>query len=310
MNRCPVCDSERVQHLTWAWDSEYHTTDERFEYGRCTSCEVLFIDPMPLDRLSEIYPANYYSADPGNSDGSWVARLKLWLDGRIFQKILKGLSGNELRVLDLGGGSGWLLDVIAGLDKRVIETHEVDLDERSRSAAEKSGHVYHCTRVEDFEPPCRFDLVVMLNLIEHVADPGQVLRSVSSWLAPGARVLIKTPNVDTLDRRLFESRNWGGFHCPRHWVLFTRPALVELAERNGLDCVWARYTQGAPQWTSSILGWLADRGLVRIGPDRPMHTHPLHMPLLALTAAFDMLRAPFAPTAQMFLLLRAKENPN
>ena len=274
MIRCPVCDSERVQHLTWAWDSEYHTSDERFEYRRCMSCEVLFIDPMPFDRLSEIYPANYYSADPGNSDGSWVARLKLWLDGRIFQKILKGLSGNELRVLDLGGGSGWLLDVIAGLDKRVIETHEVDLDERSRSAAEKSGHVYHCTRVEDFEPPCRFDLVVMLNLIEHVADPGQVLRSVSSWLAPGARVLIKTPNVDTLDRRLFESRNWGGFHCPRHWVLFTAlpssnwpSATVSIAFGRATHKVrlngQAAYSAGSPIAVSSALA--------PIDPCTPIH---------------------------------------
>jgi SAM-dependent methyltransferase len=187
----------------------------------------------------------------------------------------------------------------------VVETHEVDFDAKARSSAEKRGHAFHCTRVEDFEPTCRFDLVVMLNLIEHVAEPGLVLRCVSGWLTPGGRVLIKTPNVDTLDRRLFESRNWGGFHCPRHWVLFTRPSLIELAQRSGLECEWARYTQGAPQWTHSILGWLSDRGLIRVSRDRPMHTHPLHRPLMALTAAFDFLRAPFAPTAQMFALFRA-----
>jgi 2-polyprenyl-3-methyl-5-hydroxy-6-metoxy-1,4-benzoquinol methylase len=308
LSRCPVCRSERTRHLTEAWDSEYHTSEDRFNYRACSDCEVLFIDPMPLDRLTEIYPANYYSAGAGD-EGSLLAKLKLYLDGRIFKNILEDVPGSEIRVLDIGGGNGWILDAIRRLEPRVSETHEVDLDENMRFVAERSGHIFHRARVEDFEPPCRFDLVVMLNLIEHVADPGLVLRNVSNWLTPGGRVLIKTPNVDTLDRRLFQSRNWGGFHCPRHWVLFTRPSLIDLAGRSGLDCEWARYTQGAPQWTNSILGWLADRGMIHLGRNRPMHTHPLHMPLMALCAAFDILRAPFVPTAQMFVLLR-KSAPN
>ena len=116
---------------------------------------------------------------------------------------------------------------------------------------------------------------------------------------------------DTLDCRLFQAHNWGGFHCPRHWVLFNQRGLRDLARRCGLECVWARYTQGAPQWTNSILGWLADRGMLAVTRARPMHLHPLHAPLLAFTAAFDFARLPFMPTAQMFLLFqRAAADPS
>ena len=32
---------------------------------------------------------------------------------------------------------------------------------------------------------------------------------------------MKTPNVEGLDAKLLRHRNWGGYHAPRHWVLFT-----------------------------------------------------------------------------------------
>jgi SAM-dependent methyltransferase len=235
--------------------------------------------------------------------------VKRALDGRLFRRVMRELPGEHLRVLDVGGGSGWLLDVVREQDRRVVETHEVDLDESARHAAEMAGHVFHCTPIESFAADGRFDLVLLLNLIEHVADPASVLRRVADLLSPSGMLLIKTPNTDTLDRRLFQNHNWGGFHCPRHWVLFTMPALVQLAGHCGFELVWARYTQGAPQWANSILGWLADRRLVRVSVERPMHTHPLLSPLLALAAAFDLLRLPFAPTAQMFVLLKKTAEP-
>src|SRR5262249_6444072 len=145
---------------------------------------------------------------------------------------------------------------------RVTETHEVDIDESAREAAEQAGHVFHCRRVEEFASEHKFDLIVMLNMIGHVAEPAVVLHAKRALLSEHGRILIKTPNTDTLDRILFQNHNWGGFHCPRHWVLFTREGFIGLAERSGLRCEWVRFTQGAPQWTASILGWLADRGVI------------------------------------------------
>lgn len=305
--RCPVCGAADPSFFARAWDTEYRTTDEVFTYRSCPACTAVFLDPPPVDRLAEIYPRNYYSFT--GVDDSLGIRIKRWLDARLFRAILSDISGDRLAVLDVGGGNGWLLSLIRETDARIVETHEVDLDETARPAAEAAGHVFHCTRIESFRPGRRFDLIVLLNIIEHVASPGDVLDALSDCLTEGGRILIKTPNTDTLDRRLFQHRNWGGFHCPRHWVLFTRPGLLELARRSGLEPVWVRYTQGAPQWANSILGWLADRGWLDITRERPMHTHPLHPPLLAMMAALDFVRAPFMKTAQMFVLLGKRQGP-
>ncbi len=89
-------------------------------------------------------------------------------------------------------------------------------------------------------------------------------------------------------------------------MLFTRDTLAALAHRCGLEPVWIRYTQGAPQWAPSLLGWLADHGMATVSAERPMYQHPLYAPLLAATAVFDYARLPFAPTAQMFALFRRR----
>lgn len=303
---CPVCGAEDSEPYAVARDVEYGTSDEAFRYARCPSCDCVFLERPPIDRLAEIYPPTYYSfvARPG---GSLVERVKERLDGRLFRRLLGRIPGERLAVLDVGGGRGWLLTLVRRLDPRVVETHEVDLDPAAGEAARAAGHVFHCTPVERFHSDRRFDLILLLNIVEHLADPAAALRRLAAQLRPGGLMLVKTPNTDTLDRRLFQHANWGGFHCPRHWVLFTGPGFVRLAERCGLACVSLRYTQGAPQWVPSLLGLLVTRGLLRVSPSTPMYRHPLFAPLAALMAAVDFVRLPFARTAQMFVVLRRPE---
>jgi 2-polyprenyl-3-methyl-5-hydroxy-6-metoxy-1,4-benzoquinol methylase len=299
---CPACAAEATVPHAIARDVEYGSSDRAYAYRRCAACGAIFIDPPPVDRLAEIYPSTYYSFR-ASGDASLTQRIKERLDARLFRRLLRDLRGPTLRVLDVGGGTGWLLSVVRRADPRVVATHEVDLDDSARAAAEAAGHVFHCTPIERFASDERFDLVLMLNVIEHVADPVAVLRVVAGLLAPGGRILIKTPNTATLDHRLFRHRNWGGYHCPRHWVLFTAENFTATARRAGLAPVWIRYTQGAPQWTPSLLGLLVERGWLQVSPQRPMYTHPLFTPLMALTSALDFVRLAFMKTAQMFVLL-------
>jgi len=41
-----------------------------------------------------------------------------------------------------------------------------------------------------------------------VRDPVAVLQKMSGMLAPDGLILIKTPNYDSLDARIFRHRNW------------------------------------------------------------------------------------------------------
>ena len=302
--QCPVCASPQLRFFALARDVEYYTSDEAYTYLECAMCKSVFLESPPIDQLGKIYPPNYYSYGANRQQTSFTERVKELLDARLFQELLRQIPGENLSVLDVGGGAGWLLSIIRRVSPRVKATHEIDINERARAAAEAAGHVFHCTRVEDFSSLESFDLILLLNVIEHVADPAAVLSAMQKLLSSSGLILIKTPNVDTLDSRLFRNHNWGGFHCPRHFVLFNRQSLINLGHRCRLQTVKATYTQGAPQWACSILGWLGLRGWVRISADRPLYTHPLYAPVCALTCAFDFLRSPFMPTAQMFVVFR------
>jgi SAM-dependent methyltransferase len=301
---CLVCGSDRADFWARAGDEEYHTTDESFAFYRCRDCRVLFIDPVPADRLAEIYPANYYSFAARKR--SLVGAVKDALDRRLFRRLLRQLPGASLRVLDVGGGTGVQLDQVRRADRRVTFTQVVDLDRAALEQAAAGGHATWHGPVEGFEPDGPFDLVLLLNLIEHVRDPGAILAKVRALLAPGGLVLLKTPNTDSLDAQLFRHANWGGYHCPRHWVLFDRTSFTRLAEAKGLCVREFAYTQGAPFWAQSVLFALARRGLASVTRQRPAMYHPLFPVLAACFAGLDLARARLgARTSQMFLVLGA-----
>lgn len=305
---CLACGSDRVREWARARDVEYLTVPDTFAFVRCNACDALSLVDPPVHRLDEIYPPTYYSFGAGGT--GVVSSVKDWLDRRWFRGVTRRLAGANLSALDVGGGAGHQLATLRRADRRVTRTTIVDLDGGAETAARAAGHEYVRTRFEDAAVRGPFDIVLLLNLIEHVADPLSVLRRARDLLAPGGVILVKTPNIESLDARLFRHRNWGGYHCPRHWVLFSASSFLRLVERAGLRVRRWSYTQGAPFWTVSVLAWLSDRGLARVTRERPAWRHPLYAPLAAAFAALDFLRRPFSRLSQMtFALTRPEPNP-
>lgn len=296
--KCLACGARDVQPWSLARDVEYHSSADSFAYVRCGQCGALSIADVPSGRLGEIYPDTYYSFSEGKM--SLAERVKQALDRRMFRKLFARLPGKTLSALDVGGGTGWLLTQARAVEPRLTHTAVVDIDPQARAPAEALGHAFHLSRVEAFESERKFDLILLLNLIEHVEDPVAVLARMKQLLAPGGKILAKTPNHDSLDARLFRNHSWGGYHCPRHWVIFTPESFAGAVRQAGLSLDRIAFTQGAPFWAVSALEWLGRKHLVRVDRQRPMCRHPLFGPLLGLFAAIDLLRKPFARTSQMF----------
>lgn len=306
---CPVCRGNQISLWSEAPDYEYFSVPDVYKYYSCRECLTVFIYPIPVHQLSEIYPSNYYSFVKHGKNP--VTRIKEWLDKLYFKKILNKLDSSSIDVLDVGGGTGWLLKQLKKTDKRVRYTQVVDIDTKARLAAEENGHSYFEGTIENFPTEKKFHLVLLLNLIEHVADPLAVMNKCASLLAPGGRILIKTPNTDSWDARLFRKSYWGGLHSPRHWIIFSEKSFRMLIRRSSLQVEKLNYTQGAPFWAFSIITALYRKKIVRISAGRPIIFHWLFAPVSALFAIFDFARRPFAKTSQMFIVLTAatqKEN--
>jgi SAM-dependent methyltransferase len=307
--RCRACGEALSTLWATATDTEYGTTTERFAYYLCDACDCLSIDPVPEDRLAEIYPSNYYSFAGGDeaqtSRHHPVTRIKAWLDERTFRGVLDRVDSRALRILDIGGGAG---DIAAGLLRSAPDGSSatvVDFDAASADVARGRGLDAFCGRFEDFESEERFDLVLMLNLLEHVADPLDILQRARGHLSPNGILWLQTPNFRALDARLFRHRNWAGYHCPRHWAIFSEVGLSRALERCALKADSIQRTQAGSFWAGSVLGLGRAREPRRAAGARPLVQSPGFLPLAGAGAAFDIATRRFRATSQVVALARA-----
>jgi hypothetical protein len=67
-----------------------------------------------------------------------------------------------------------------------------------------------------------------------------------------------------------------------------------------------KYTQGAPQWTVSVLTAMHRKGWLGLPKNREniLVAMPFSQILLVIFAAFDLVLSKFFPTSQMFFVLR------
>lgn len=116
-------------------------------------------------------------------------------------KSLNCLAG--LRILDIGCGAGLLCEPFSRLGAEVIG---VDPSATNISVAKLHAERaqlsidYRCTTVEEIDPHERFDIVLAMEVVEHVVDVGAFLDRCALLLKPGGLMVVSTLN-----------RNWKSF---------------------------------------------------------------------------------------------------
>jgi trans-aconitate methyltransferase len=100
---------------------------------------------------------------------------------------------------------------------------------------------------ETFATSCRYDVIVMGFILEHVDDPALIVRRYRELLAPGGRLFIAVPNAKSLNRRLgvalgkirdiYELN--ANDHLLGHQRQFCLDTLKQLLTANGYTVPWA-----------------------------------------------------------------------
>jgi 2-polyprenyl-3-methyl-5-hydroxy-6-metoxy-1,4-benzoquinol methylase len=78
----------------------------------------------------------------------------------------------------------------------------------------------------------KFDIVTLWDVIEHIPDPIQFLSEINSVLKPGGYVVIKTPNINCIEFKLFTSY----YHSLKreHLTLFSNNSLIDYGKQADL----------------------------------------------------------------------------
>lgn len=256
---CCICDAADFVPLGVGEDFEYHTSPDTFRAVRCRRCDLVKLDPRPKEsELGRIYPETYHAFDFSAERFGLVYKVRRWLEGRRLASWCTELP-DDARILDVGCGDGFHLDVLRAVGRPGWRLEGVDIDARAIEAARRRGLEVHAGRIEDAGlPRAAYDLALCIQTIEHVAQPAALLAGVREVLKPGGRLVVVTDNTDTLDFRLFRGRHWGGYHFPRHWTLFSKATLSALAEKVGLEVVDLTTAVSPVNWIYSVRNALVD----------------------------------------------------
>lgn len=111
---------------------------------------------------------------------------------------LSGGALKDLSVLDIGCGGGLICEPLARLGGRVTGIDAADRNvatARLHAAGQNLAIDYRATTAEAMvESGARFDIVLALEIVEHVADVDLFLQSVGELAKPGGLVFLSTLN--------------------------------------------------------------------------------------------------------------------
>ena len=219
--------------------------DDGIGYYLCRRCGVMYASPrFTEESMMKIYENEAFadlSIYNGWSYGTWEER-----GGRVFhtsrQKaaLLKRYLSEGDRVLDVGCGTG---AAVLEANRSGFVCEGIEPSVRLSGIGRNVLNVAVTTgNVATFDPGYRFKGIIIWDVLEHLYDPVQVLKSCATLLKPGGLLFAQVPNFRGLSNmyktwlcRTGLKKNFRHFGFPWHVYSFDRKSLGYLIRLGGLD---------------------------------------------------------------------------
>ncbi|RLK03563.1 class I SAM-dependent methyltransferase [Ruegeria conchae] len=205
----------------------------QFDLFKCGACGFQQIDPEPSGaELQELYGTLYFQkakyTDPKAIELEYERRHNL---------MARAGFKPEDSLLEIGCGAGQFIATCADTYNWYgMDFSEAGIEEARTRLPNLPADRLRSQSVEDFNPSLPdggFDGVLIFDTIEHVYDPQPVLKRAASWLKPGGRMIVTTPDIGANMAKL-TGRRWPFMTPPEHLSFFTRPAMVQALKSAGL----------------------------------------------------------------------------
>ena len=232
---CLLCGGSRWEPLVEAPDRTAKMAGKWFLVVQCQECGLCFTNPRPTQRSMTHFYREEYCAYRSVTDldrrlRTWVRKLGRPFSNRASCRKVMPVHGRG-RLLDFGCGSGsflWRMHQqgweVIGVDSSESAVQRVRLEFGLPAMVGSLPHEYL--------KPGTFDTITMWQSLEHVHQPLEVLRAARNLLAPGGKLVLAVPNIDSLPFRWF-GQAWNALDLPRHLTHFAPWTLTLLLHRAG-----------------------------------------------------------------------------
>jgi SAM-dependent methyltransferase len=164
--------------------------------SRCRNCGFIYLSSRPQEKaLESLYSLEYYDgSDVGY--GGYVENYEKY--NRIFTKLFNRRAADiepfrgQSRLLEVGCAHGFLLNHLRKLNWRAtgVEVSPV----AAGYAARVLGLDVFCGKLEDARfDDCSFDVVLLLDVLEHLHRPFETLAEIGRILTPGGVLVVQCP---------------------------------------------------------------------------------------------------------------------
>jgi 2-polyprenyl-3-methyl-5-hydroxy-6-metoxy-1,4-benzoquinol methylase len=251
-------------------------TGDVFTLVTCAGCELSFVNPRPTrEAVGRFYGDDYFAhrGDQPTPVAAWQRQLatrspaelgwlrRFWL--RIRQDVAwYGIprERGDRRILDLGCGSGKLLDIMRGMG---WQTYGADVSTSAIERARAKGHQGVIGGAEDRHFAGEtFDVVYMWHALEHCHAPAKALANVHDSLRPGGQFMLCVPNFNSAQSKIF-GKYWWSSDAPRHLFQFTRKTVRRYLTQAGFKNIVITTRTGPTSWVRAfrhtINGWFGTR---------------------------------------------------
>ncbi|MGC8963822.1 MAG: class I SAM-dependent methyltransferase [Brevinematia bacterium] len=255
---CKVCGSSDISFYLRSY---YYS----FDVFRCNSCGIMFRFPLPTkEEITSMYEEGYYSGknaysyvDERNMKGSqvvWEERVK---------KLISIYSSenrfNPRNILDVGCSFGGFLETAKRFG---LEPYGVEISEYSANYALSRGLKIYRGHIDEVElPRDHFDIITLVEVIEHLDDPLKTLKKLFYSNSKGGIILIQTANIEGGQSKFFGNKYH--YYLPGHLHYFSNKTLRKLLLEVGYKKVLEFYPVEFGLLPKVVKVYLNNKGIVR-----------------------------------------------
>lgn len=259
-NKCLYCGSDGLEYVLSSPD-RFSKRDEIFSLYKCLNCGLAFQNP----RVKEVFIGEYY----GEGDDLGYYRIPVKKRETLFSKIKSFINKQALiqhfnylklgkkniiffllsfpfvriqkinstpdfvvngKLLEIGCSHGVYLKKLQDYGWNVVG---LEMDKKMTDYAKSLGLDVSSGRIEEADfHDSDFDVVLMNMVLEHLYNPFENLKKITSWMKPNGQLIFSIPYFNGIEFKIFKEYTYA-LQLPHHITFLNKKIIREYLTKLG-----------------------------------------------------------------------------